>query len=87
MPADYEHYTRLEPNHDVEVDEDGYQIVSCPFTDPETGQSYQTTWAPTADGDEIDCMFCDHLNALAGKNPDGFLDHDCHEERLAEDSE
>lgn len=48
----YDYYTRLEPNHEVRVDEEGYQWVRCPFVDGET------PWSPNAGPDEVDCAFC-----------------------------
>lgn len=50
--ADYSYYAALEPNHEVRVDEDGYQFVRCPFVDAET------PWSPNAGPDEVDCAFC-----------------------------
>lgn len=55
MPADYDYYVALEANHDVRVDDEGYQWVRCPFVDAET------PWSPNAGPDEVDCAFCQIL--------------------------
>lgn len=67
MPADYDFYTRLEPNHDVEVDEEGYQWVVCPFEQRVHGgvelhnrPTVRTaSWSPNANPEEIDCPVCE----------------------------
>lgn len=61
----YDFYTRLEPNHTVEVDAEGYQIVICPFRNPDAGGNpFVTTWSPNANPEEVDCAFCEHLHHL-----------------------
>ena len=67
----YEYYTRLEPNHEVRVDDEGYQFVRCPFVDGET------PWSPNAGPDEVGCEFCAHLHRLDGSSEEGWLDHGC----------
>lgn len=51
MPL-YDYYVRLDDNHAVRVDEEGYQFVRCPFVNGET------PWSPNAGPDEVDCVFC-----------------------------
>lgn len=56
MTADYDFYVALEPNHEVEVDDEGYQLVRCPFVDA------VTPWSPSANPEEVNCLFCEWLH-------------------------
>ena len=58
----YDYYTELEPNHTVDIDSDGYQLVMCPYINPDTNDPFCTPWAPTAGPEEVNCLFCEYLN-------------------------
>lgn len=66
----YEYYVALEPNHDIEIDDEGYQIVICPFDFTEDGQLVMhdhpavrsTPWSPNATPEEVNCLVCEVLN-------------------------
>lgn len=57
-------YPNLEPNHRVELDSEGYQVVHCPFI------TETTTWSPNAEEWEVDCLFCEYLHGDYKESPD-----------------
>jgi hypothetical protein len=66
----YEFYTNLEPNHFVEIDGEGYQIVMCVFINPITSDPFFTTWSPNANPEEVNCLFCEYLNEDYKESPE-----------------
>jgi hypothetical protein len=61
-------YPKLEQNHRVEIDQ--FQTVICPYTNPNTGRGFETTWSLKAQASEINCLFCEYLKGEYPENPD-----------------
>lgn len=62
-------YPNLEPNHALQKDGD-LLVVLCPFTNPETGDPFETSWSGNAEEWEVNCLFCEYLSGDYSESPD-----------------
>lgn len=70
-------YLPANSNHTLEVGADVQSII-CPFTNPDTGHAYRSTWSLNARDHELSCLYCDFLDGSDAVPPEH--EHDGTEE-------